>query len=239
MSFQTTTKQGLVRAFILAFLAALPFAVGAADHAARKAQFESRLASVKALSSALARDAGADRAEVKAAITKVAARQKEAEELAAVGEYDAARLILDEGYALLSRTLVTMKAGKGYSGPSGAAAAAAAASGEQDTVRRLAAFDNRMMSAKAMAAALKRQNQEKSAGKDAAIDDIESRLRQAETLRGGNITAAQGLLDQAFEATKLALQSMQTPTQMSSSAPAEAGVWPAVPRRSGQKSIAF
>lgn len=313
MSILAASKQDLVRVSFIAALAVFSLSAVAQDDTRRKAQFENRLGAVKALSMALSSDPGSARPEAKAVIAKVGARQKEAEELAAVGEYDAARMILDEGYGLLTRTLAAMKSGTGYSGPSGAAAAEGAASasrqtafdrmlasarslleaarrssaevgggkatelsriestigaaeqagkagdfgrgeslandamkelrpllvsikggtagsagtaapadGEQEKARRLATFDNRLASAKAMADALKRQNQEKRAGKDSTIEDIEIRLRQAETLRGADVTAAQGLLDEAYNTTKLALQSIQASAPSKSSSAMEA-----------------
>lgn len=310
MFFLAASKQGLVKLSFLAALAAVPFGAEAQDDR-RKAQFENRLGSVKSLSTALSSDPGAARPEVKATLAKVASRQKEAEELAAIGEYDTARLILDEGYVALTKALAAVKGGSGYSGPSGAAAAegaggasrqaaserllasarslldaakrgnadagsgrnadlariesnigaaekackagdhdrgeamannalkelrpllvslkggsssgaatVAAVDGEKDKAQLLAAFDREMMGAKAIIEALKRQNQEKRAGKDAMIEDLETRLRQAETLRGVNISAADQLLDEAYKQTKLALQSMNASAAPASSAAA-------------------
>jgi hypothetical protein len=65
MSFLTASKQGLVKLSFLASLAALPFGAEAQDDR-RKAQFDNRLGSVKALSTALSSDPGAARPEVKA-----------------------------------------------------------------------------------------------------------------------------------------------------------------------------
>jgi hypothetical protein len=304
-------KLNLARLSLIAAFAVLPLSVEAQDPK-RKADYENRLSSVKSLSAALSNDPKAGSPDVKLAMSSVAARQKEAEELAAVGEYETARLILDEGYRLLTKALADMKSGTGYSGPSGGAAAEAggaasrkpayersiasarslldaarranpkaaelvaieadigkaeqaaqsgdyvrgeklaneslnqlrpllvsmkgaapgttataagsAAAGEQDQARRLAAFDGRMSSANAMLDAFKRQNQEKAAGKDGAIADIETRLRQAETLRGVDLGAAQGLLDDAYNNTRLGLQSLQTASTMKTgSAALEAG----------------
>ncbi len=308
MSLLATPKQGLVKLSLLAALAVFPFVAEAQDDR-RKAQFDSRLGAVKSLNMALSSDPGAARPEVKATMAKVAARQKEAEELAAVGEYDTARMILDEGYALLTKTLASVKAGSGYTGPSGAAAAehaghasrqaaserlvasarslldaakrgnaeagggktadlariesaiaaadqacksgdhdrgetmannamkelrpllvtlkggssastatAVAVDGEKDKAQLLAAFDREMMGAKAILDALKRQNQEKRAGKEGEIADIETRLRQAETLRGVDISAADKLLDDAYKQTKQALQSVNVASAQTASA---------------------
>jgi hypothetical protein len=216
-----SSKLNFVKFSLIAAFAVVPFSAEA-DDPKRKADYENRLGSVKSLSAAVSRDPKADSAEVKTAMAKVAARQKEAEELAAVGEYETARQILDEGYKVLTTTLTAMKSGSGNAAPAGSTAAAAGS--EQDKARKLAAFDGRMSTAKAMLDAFKRQNQEKAAGKDASIADIETRLRQAETLRGADLGAAQGLLDDAYNSTKLGLQSMQTVSTMKTgSAALEAG----------------
>lgn len=218
----TSSKLSLVRFFLIASLAFAPYAAEAQD-SKRKTDYENRLGSVKSLTAAVSRDPKADSAEVKTAMAKVAARQKEAEELAAVGEYDTARQILDEGYKVLTTTLTAMKSGSGAAA-SGVTTPAVAGSSEQDKVRKLAAFDGRMSTTKAMLDAFKRQNQEKAAGKDASIADIETRLRQAETLRSVDLGAAQGLLDDAYNSTKLGLQSVQTASTMKTgSAALEAG----------------
>jgi hypothetical protein len=94
--------------------------------------------------------------------------------------------------------------------------------GEKDKAQLVAAFDRELMGAKAILDALKRQNQEKRAGKDAEIQDIETRLRQAETLRGVDIVAADKLLDDAYAQTKQALQSVNVSGAQTASAAAPA-----------------
>jgi hypothetical protein len=206
----TFSKLNFVRLSLIASFAFAMFPTAAED-AKAKADYENRLGTVKSLSAAVSRDPKAGSPEVKAAMAKVAARQKEAGELAAVGEYETARQILDEGYKVLTTTLAAMKTG---SGDAGAATPSAAAGKEQDQARKLAAFDGRMSSAKAMLDAYKRQNKEKAAGKEASIAGIDASLRQAESLRGVDLGAAQGLLDDAYNNTKLGLQSLQTPATM-------------------------
>jgi hypothetical protein len=309
----------LIQERAIVFFAVLVMAttIGLAAHAAdprHKADYERLQTSVKALSDALVREPAAAGGEAKANIAKVAARQKEAEELAAVGEYETAKSILDEGYRLLTRTLASIKSGSGYSGPSGSAALAAdgdsasrkaayertagsaralldaakrasaeaggargaeighieaalrkaeavagggdfaggeAAAGEAlkqlrpllvtmkggasaaasapapDGAREgggLAAFDSRLATTKALVDALKRQNKDKAAGKDAEISGIESRLRNAEAARGNDLAGAQAMLDQAYKATQATLQALQTPSAMKTgSAALEAG----------------
>ena len=287
-----------------AFIAALSAVTATAGAADPKADYERLRGTVQALSAALSRDPAAAGGEVKASLAKVTARQKEAEELAAIGEFDTAKSILDEGYKLLTKTLATAKSGTGYSGTSGSAAAdgagdtsrkpayeraigsaralfdaarrasvdaggsratelaaieanlkkaeAAGAGGDYargegyandamkelrpllvsmkgsapgaatsatadsgaDHTRKLAAFDGRMASTKALVDALKRQNKEKAAGKEADIAGIEVRLQRAEASRNADLTGAQGILDEAYNATKVTLQSMQTPSTM-------------------------
>ena len=291
----------LSRFTFIAVLSAVTATAGAADP---KADYERLRGTVQALSAALSRDPAAAGGEVKANLAKVAARQKEAEELAAIGEFETAKSILDEGYKLLTRTLATVKSGSGYSAASGSAAAdgagdvsrkpayeraigsaralfdaarrasvdaggsratelaaieanlkkaeAAGAGGDYargegyandamkelrpllvsmkgsapgaatsatadsgaDQTRKLAAFDGRMASTKALVDALKRQNKEKAAGKEADIAGIEVRLQRAEASRNADLTGAQGILDEAYNATKVTLQSMQTPSTM-------------------------
>lgn len=291
----------LSRFVVIAVLSAMTATAGAADP---KADYERLRGSVQALSAALSRDPAAAGGEAKANLAKVAARQKEAEELAAIGEFDTAKSILDEGYKLLTRTLATVKSGTGYSGPSGSAAAdvagdpsrkpayeraigsaralfdaarrasadaggsrtadlaaieanlkkaeAAGAGGDYargegyandamkelrpllvsmkgsapgaattatadsgaDHARKLAVFDGRMSSTKALVDALKRQNKDKAAGKEADIAGIEVSLQRAEAKRSGDLPGAQGILDDAYNATKVTLQALQTPSTM-------------------------
>ena len=288
----------------LAFIAALSAVTATAGAADPKADYERLRGSVQALSAALSRDPVAAGGEVKASLAKVTARQKEAEELAAIGEFDTAKSVLDEGYKLLTRTLAAVKSGSGYSGPSGSAAAdnagdtsrkpayeraigsaralfdaarrasvdaggsrttelavieanlkkaeaagansdyargegyandamkelrpllvsmkgsapgaatAATADSGADHARKLAAFDGRMASTKALVDALKRQNKDKAAGKEADIAGIEVRLQRAEASRSADLPGAQGMLDEAYNATKVTLQALQTPSTM-------------------------
>lgn len=293
----------LLLRFLVIALAAAAFSALAADPR-YKAEFEARLASVKALSSALARDSAAGSMEIKAVNATVAARQKEAEELASVGEYDSARLILNEGYKILTRTLAKMKSGTGYSGSSGNAVAEivsanrgkasyerimdssrallgaarrvnaemggvrtsdieridsllgsaelagrgsdyvraeSLASSAMNELRPLlasmkgsaprlpeardrsgnktsdfAAFDSRMSSARALVIALRRLDQEKHTGKDVLIGELEGQLLRAESMRDSDPMSAQAMLDEAYNATKVNLQSMQTAAALKS-----------------------
>ena len=290
----------------------------AADPEKQKADYERQLESVNVLSKALTADPKAGTPEVKGTLDQVGARRKEAEELAAVGEYDLAKSILQEGYNTLTRTLAKVKSNTGYAGPSGsmsgmsgmagadgkplaltkmkadferelmsaksmldaakradtetggrqsreisdiesliskavsaaskedypaadklideaiarerklitatkgssdnASKSTAAADTKADQEKKLAAFDSRMNTARAMLPAVKSQNTQKNAGKDGKIAEIEQKLTRAESLRNSDITQAQKLADEAYADTRATIHSMQTkPTVKSGS----------------------
>ena len=94
-------------------------AVMAADPKQEKAAYERQLSSTKVLFQALQADPKAGTPAVKSTLDTVATRQKEAEDLAAAGEYELAKTILNEGYGTLQKTLASVKSGTGYSGPTG------------------------------------------------------------------------------------------------------------------------
>lgn len=290
---------------------ALSTAAFAADPK-EKADYERRLDSVKTLRQALERDPAADRASTKAALTKVDARQKEAAELAGVGEYGLAKSILDEGYQTLTATIAQTKGGTGYQAPasgndgklsqdkqkadferelasanalldaakrsdaekgnahrgdianiealikqangaagkndftaagklivealnkekqliaglkgsSGASASTVPAASEVQDHREIKALDEHLLSSRTMLDALKRQNAEKKAGKDAVIKAAEQQLGRAESLRGSDTKQALRLANEADASIRGALQSIQKPsTQKTGSAALEA-----------------
>jgi hypothetical protein len=289
---------------------ALSTAAFAADPK-EKADYERRLDSVKTLRQALQRDPAAESVNVKAALAKVEARQKEAAELAGVGEYGLAKSILDEGYQTLTATIAQTKGGTGYQAPAGgddgklrqdkqkadferelasanalldaakrsdaekgnahggdvtniealikqasgaagkndfaaadklivealnkekqliaslkggsgpkASPAPAAAEGQD---RDIKALDEHLLSSRTMLDALKRQNGEKKAGKDAVIKAAEQQLGRAESLRGSDPKQALRLANEADASIRGALQSIQKPsTQKAGSAALEA-----------------
>lgn len=200
----TPTAARLLRTSALAL--SLVAAVAQADPKAR-AEFDNQLASVKALSAALAREQAP---EARATLTTVAARQKEAEDLASVGEFGAAKQILDEGYRTLTRTLAAVKSGTGYGGPTGSAAASAKAGAAAGP------FDSRLASAKALLDTLTRLNADSGHKRDATVAEVEGKLKQAEALRAANAANAMGVLDEAYNQIKLTVQQMQAPSTLKS-----------------------
>jgi hypothetical protein len=138
--------------FTAAALLALA-ALSASADSKQKVDYENRLASVNTLIGALnsAPEAGS---EAKANVTKVNARKKEAEELAKLGEYDAAKEILDEGYRLLTQTLAKTKSGSGYTGQSSMGGMSASETGRDKATRDMA--ERNIASAKTMLDAAKR-----------------------------------------------------------------------------------
>lgn len=187
-------------------------AADAATTVKQKQDYENRLSSVKALTDALKRDA--DKPGIKDTLTKVDASRKEAEGLAAAGEYDIARSILDEGYRTLTATLAKLKSATGQgvsaqSGMSGMADPGYAAKRERDLVER------DINSTKALIDALKRQNAEKNAGKGTEIAKIEADTQQAQTLlAAGKVGEADKLIDAAYGRAKAAIAGMQKASGM-------------------------
>jgi hypothetical protein len=184
------------RLLAVALAATLCTAVFAADPKL-KADYENRLESVKALSQALQRDAASSSAESKAALAKVQARQKEAAELAAVGEYGLAKSILDEGYQALSVTLAKTKAVPGVGVP------AAADSGKLKQDIEKAAFERELASAQALLEAAKRSDAEKGNQQRGEIGQIEKLIDSAKSAAGKNdFGAADKLLVEALDKEK-------------------------------------
>lgn len=99
------------RLFVALLASALLSVAHAADPAKQKSDFQRRLDSVKSLSAALQRDKAASTPAGKETLAVVEARQKEASDLAAAGEYEVAGSVLDEAYKKLTATLAKAKAG--------------------------------------------------------------------------------------------------------------------------------
>lgn len=138
-----------------------------------KADYERRLDSVKTLRQALQRDPAAGGANVKAALAKVEARQKEAAELAGAGEYGLASSILDEGYQTLTATITQTKGGTGYQAP------AAGGDGKLMQDKLKADFERELASANALLDAAKRSDAEKGNAHRSEIANIEGLIKQA------------------------------------------------------------
>ena len=176
-----------------------PLAFSQAD--AQKEGYEKLLGTVKALTASLQRDPGATSGDARAALAKVASRQKEAEELAAVGEYGVARSILDEGYRSLTQTLGSLKSGSGYSGATGSAAATAGGGGD---AARKASYERQIGTAQALLDAAKRASAETQGAKSAEIGRIEIMLSKARA------AATSGDYAQADTTTGEALKELRT-----------------------------
>lgn len=164
----------------------------AADPAKEKADFQRRLESVKTLTAALQRDEQAATPAGKEALATVAARQKEAEELAAVGEYEVAAAILDEGYRKLTATLIKAKAGPAATEPSGMSGSASAPSPE----KLKADFARKLLTASALLEAEKRADTEKGNLRQVEIAGHEAEITQAKnSAAAGDYLAANRQID--------------------------------------------
>jgi hypothetical protein len=156
----------------LAFLAPLAFS----QTDVQKDGYEKLLGTVKALSASLQREPGATSGDARATLARVAARQKEAEDLAAVGEYGVARSILDEGYRSLTQTLGSMKSGSGFRGETGSEASIPGGGGN---AARKASYERQIGTAQALLDAAKRASVEMRGAKSAEISRIEAMLAKA------------------------------------------------------------
>lgn len=206
-------------------LAVLALTLSLGVHADPRADYDTELATVKALSAALARESAA---EAKSALASVAARQKEAEELAALGEFGAAKQLLDEGYRTLQRTLAGLKAGTGYTGASGSAATSAGGTAGE-AGRAAASYDTRLPSATALLDTLKRLDAQQGQQRVAQIGEIDSKLKLAAGQRATNPIAALTVLDDAYGQIKTTLAQMQAPSNLKSGSAALDATVPAKP----------
>lgn len=172
----------------------------AADPAGEKIAYQRQLDSVKTLTAALQRDNDAGSAEVRDALKTVGARQKEAEELAAVGEYEVAKSILDEGYKKLTATLARVKANEGYKNQPGAMAGMTGADGKLLSAEKMKAdFEREYASAAAMLDAAKRTDAAKGGkhGKDIAA--LEALLLKARnSAAAGDLKSADKAVDEVL-----------------------------------------
>lgn len=177
----------------------------AADGNARP-NYEARLASVQSLSGVLKKET--DKPGVKEALQKIDARAKEAEGLAAAGEYEVARAILDEGYHSLTAVLAKVK---GAANPVATATPAAADSGA-DKIRR-DGVTRKIASTRSLLEPLKKQNPGKDAAKAAEISSIEADVQKSDgLLAAGKPVDADKLIDEAYARAKKAIASAQTGT---------------------------
>ena len=193
------------------FLACAPHALAADAGTTQKLKqdYENRLASVGALADVLKTDAG--KPGVRDALGKVEASRKEADGLAAAGEYEIARSLLDDGYRVLTATLAKVKSAPGQS----LSAQSAMAEPVNGTKRERNLVERDIVSSKTLIDALKGQNAEKNAGKGAEIAKIEADTQQAQSLlAAGKVGDADKLIDDAYARAKTAIVAMQKPSSM-------------------------
>lgn len=181
------------RLFVALLAAALLSAAHAADPAKQKSDFQRQLDSVKSLSAALQRDKAAATPAGKETLAVVEARQKEAEGLAAAGEYEVAGTVLDEAYKKLTATLAKAKAGA----PTPAAASAdgkplANGKAKED-------FERKLASATALLDAEKRVDSAAGNRHQADIASLESGVGKAKAAAAaGDFALAHRLIDEVL-----------------------------------------
>lgn len=187
---------------VTALLAALLFAAGvsAADPKQQKADYERELTSVRALGAALQADPKAGSPTVRSTLDTVEARRKEAEDLAAVGEYEMAKSILHEGYIQLTRTLASVKAGGPSGSPSGGMSGMTGADGKPlSFAKKKADFEREIASARSMLDAARRTDAEAGGRQGREIAEIEALIGKATAAAGrDDYDAADKLVDEAL-----------------------------------------
>ena len=180
-----------------------------ADPAREKAEYGSFLETVKAMTTALKRSEDAGNPEVQRALNAVADRQKISEELAAVGEYESAKSILDEGYKTLISTLRTVKSSATSPPPTSTAGDVklSADKGQAD-------FERKLLSADALMQASKRVDSEKAGANRSQIENLELQLSRAKAAAAGkNWGEANRLLADVLDGQKkLIAQAKGDPT---------------------------
>jgi hypothetical protein len=180
----------------------------AADAKQDKAAYERQLSSVKVLYQALQSDPKAATPSVKATLETIATRQKEAEDLAAAGEYDLAKTILNEGYSTLQKTLSSVKGGTGYGGPSGSMSSMSGMGGmlgmtgadgkPLNQAKMKADFDRDLASARSLLDAAKRTDAAAGGKQAKEIAEIESLIGRASAAAAReDYAAADKLIDEA------------------------------------------
>lgn len=153
----------------------------AADPAREKADYGNQLETVKAMTMALKRADDAGNPQVQRALSAVAERQKAAEELAAVGEYESARAILDEGYKTLISTLRAVKSGAALPPPRSTADDVKQSANNKDQ----ADFERKILSADALMQASKRIDSEKAGANRSQFESLELQLSRAKASAAG------------------------------------------------------
>jgi hypothetical protein len=176
-----------------------------------RADYEARLASVQSLVTAL--KAESSKPGVADVLKKVDAKVREAAEIAAVGEYEIARSMLDEGYASLSTTLSRVKRGNeqqtGMSGSAALEAEQKATVGKVDVAKLESAFKRREASVVSLLGACERVVKEQ--GRDPQLVTETTRLLGAarNDARAGRYPQGTKLLDQAYLLLRVGLAEMK------------------------------
>lgn len=178
-----------------------------AQTSAQRESYEKLLGTVKSLTTAAQREPGAASGNGRAALLAIAARQKEAEELAAAGEYGVAHTILEEGYRTLTQTLSSLKSGTGFTGATGSGAATTSGSGD---AARKASYERQMDTASALLDAAKRASAETQGARAADIVRIEGILTQARSVAsGGDYVRADALVAEGLKDLRTLMVSMK------------------------------
>lgn len=182
-----------------------------AETTAEQQQFANRLASVKAMTEALRREASKAGIDHNALLGQTAAQTKEAEALAASGKFAAAQPLLEESYRKLTGAIAGIK----RAAPATAATPAGAKPADSGKQRERLARD--IATAGTMLDALKRQNAEKRGGKDGEIAAIENQRRDVDSaLKAGELDRADALNRDAYLRIKTAIASLQPATDLKS-----------------------
>ena len=199
-------RSSLLSLVLQASIAALLFGspAFAADGNAKQ-NYEARLASVQSLTGVLSKEVG--KPGVQDALGQVDAKSKEASGLAAVGEYEVALAILDQGYHSLTAALAKVK---GSTSPAATPIATVADSAAGDKTRR-DGVTRKIASTRSLLEPLKKQNVGKDAAKAAEISAIEADLQKSDgLLASGKLVEADKLIDEAYGRAKKAITSAQT-----------------------------
>lgn len=174
-----------------------------AQAARQQEQFAQRMESLRALAGALKRQAaekGVDRSET---LARVEARMREADSLAAAGELDLARSVLDEAYLMVKSSI------EGLSGQAGAAAAARGEADKAGSDRAKRDYEARVQSARALREALARKGAERKADVSPTLAQVDALLAEGSALAAnGDYERARSAADRAYQSVKLALDSM-------------------------------
>lgn len=177
----------------------------AADHG--KANYEKRLNSVNALMKALKRESEKAGVNNSTVLNEVESNMKKATLLAKQGSYGSALETVDQGYKTLTAELSKLENQKSQSGSPDATTAKP----EANTSDSHESIDREFRTNKALLDVLKRQNEEKYAGKEGEIVAIETTITDARNaLNAGDIAFARELVGDANARTKRAIASLQS-----------------------------